>query len=260
MPKTNEHRIEPGSSVKLARIDTDGKERHENREAAEAEFKLLRDEFIEWQPRFYAEGKRKLLIVLQAMDAGGKDGTIRDVFRGTNPQGINVTPFKAPSADELSRDFLWRIHRAVPAKGMIGVFNRSHFEDVLVVRVDKIVPESVWRPRYELINDFEKLLTSTGTTILKFYLHISQKEQQSRFQERKNDPAKQWKFSADDLAKSRKWDEYRAAYDEMLEKCSTNHAPWYVIPADHNWYRNLAVMRIISATCRALNPQYPTVT
>lgn len=260
MPKKNEHRIDPGTPVKLARIDTDGKELHDNREAAEAEFKLLREEFIEWQPRFYAEGKRKLLIVFQAMDAGGKDGTIRDIFRGTNPQGISVTSFKAPTSHELSRDFLWRIHQAVPAKGMIGVFNRSHFEDVLVVRVDKIVPESVWRPRYEFINDFEKLLTSTGTTILKFYLHISQKEQQDRFQERQKDPAKQWKFSADDLAKSKNWDAYRAAYDEMLEKCSTDHAPWYVIPADQNWYRNLAIMRIIWGTCQALNPQYPKVT
>lgn len=168
-----------------------------------------------------------------------------------------MTSFKAPTKEELDRDFLWRIHKAVPGKGMIGVFNRSQYEDVLIVRVDHIVPEAVWRPRYAFINQFEKLLYDTGTTILKFYLHISKKEQKQRFQERLNDPAKNWKFSREDLAKRKQWDDYMVAYAEMLTQCSTDYAPWYVIPADQNWYRDLALARIIVGTLRTMNPQYP---
>jgi len=252
------HQIGPGSTVKLTRIETDGKDFHKDKGSAESEFKQLRDEFIEWQPRLFAEQKQKLLIVLQAMDAGGKDGVIRAVFQGVNPQGVNVSSFKVPSAEERAHDFLWRIHRAVPAQGMIGVFNRSHYEDVVVVRVDQLAPEPVWRARYELINDFEKLLTTTGTTLLKFYLHVSQKEQLQRLQERMNNPAKRWKYSLDDLEKRKSWDSYMTAYSEALEQCSTPRAPWYVIPADQNWYRNLAIMRILVATCREMDPQYPT--
>ena len=254
----SQHRIEPGQVVDLAQWPTSGKALYEEgKAAAQEEFKGLRDELAELQHRLYSEGKRKLLIVFQAMDAGGKDGAIRAVFRGVNPQGVQVTSFKAPTKEELDRDFLWRIHKAVPGKGMIGVFNRSQYEDVLIVRVDNIVPEAVWRPRYAFINQFEKLLYDTGTTLLKFYLHISKKEQKQRFQERLDDPAKNWKFSREDLVKRKQWDDYMTAYGEMLTQCSTDHAPWYVIPADQNWYRDLALARIIVGTLREMNPQYP---
>ena len=192
------------------------------------------------------------------MDAGGKDGTIRSVFQGVNPQGVRVHSFKVPSKEELDHDFLWRIHKVVPGKGMMGVFNRSHYEDVLVVRVHDIVPETVWRPRYEQINQFEKLLHDTGTRILKFYLHISKKEQKARFQARLDDPSKHWKFSLEDVEKRKYWDDYMAAYEEMLEKTTTPWAPWYVIPSDQKWYRNLAISRVIMATIKEMNPLYPS--
>jgi PPK2 family polyphosphate:nucleotide phosphotransferase len=252
------HRLEPDKAISLTGMNTRGKDFHPDRDAAEAEFRALRDEFIEWQRRLYAEGKHKLLIVFQAMDAGGKDGAIRSIFKGVNPQGVRVTSFKGPSKEELAHDFLWRIHKAVPAKGMIGVFNRSHYEDVLIVRVDNIVPESVWRPRYEQINQFEKLLVETGTTILKFYLHISQEEQRERFQARIDEPEKNWKFTFEDLEKRKQWEDYMAAYEEMLIQTTTAHAPWHVIPADQKWYRNLALMKVLVESLYRLNPQYPS--
>lgn len=252
------HRIEPGQAVHLGVLPTDGKLLYEGgKAAAKEELNTLRDELAELQHRLYSEGKRKMLVVFQAMDAGGKDGTIRAVFQGVNPQGVQVTPFKAPTKEELDRDFLWRIHKAVPGKGMIGVFNRSHYEDVLVVRVENMVPEGVWRPRYDFINQFEKLLYDTGTTILKFYLHISKEEQKKRFQERLDDPAKNWKFSHEDVEKRKQWELYMTAYEEMLSRCSTAYAPWYVIPANQNWYRNLTIARILVETLREMNPQYP---
>jgi PPK2 family polyphosphate:nucleotide phosphotransferase len=253
----NSHKINPGQTVSLENISADGKNLHSNRKKAEKEFKELRKEFRELQAKLYAESKRKLLIVFQAMDAGGKDGTIRAITQGVNPQGVRVSSFKAPSKIELAHDFLWRIHLAVPARGMTGIFNRSHYEDVLIVRVDNIVPESVWRPRYEQINYFEKLLADTGTSILKFYLHISKEEQRERFQERIDIPAKNWKFSFEDLEKRKQWDDYMSAYEEMLEKTSTEYAPWYVIPANQNWYRNLAIERIIVNCLNDLDPHYP---
>jgi PPK2 family polyphosphate:nucleotide phosphotransferase len=252
------HQLTPGSPVRLAQVNPDGKTLHPDRDTAENEFRELRDEFIELQRRIYAEDKHKLLIVFQAMDAGGKDSAIRKVFKGVNPQGVHVTSFKAPSKVELQHDFLWRIHKAVPSKGMIGVFNRSHYEDVLIVRVDNLVPESVWRPRYELINQFEYLLHSTGTTILKFYLHISKDEQRERFQDRVDEPEKNWKFTFEDLEKRKQWDDYMVAYEEMLNQTTTSYAPWHVIPTNQKWYRNLALMRIIVNTVRQLNPQYPS--
>jgi PPK2 family polyphosphate:nucleotide phosphotransferase len=255
MPYT--HRVEAGQPIKLADMPTRAHNFHTDRAAAEIEFKALRRELIDLQRRLYAEDKHKLLIVLQAMDAGGKDSTIRRVFRGVNPQGVKVTSFKAPSKLELDHDFLWRVHQAVPARGMIGVFNRSHYEDVLVVRVHNIVPESVWRPRYTYINEFEKMLNDSGTTILKFYLHISKKEQKERFQDRLDDPSKHWKFSSEDLDKRKLWLAYMAAFEEMLNQCSTPWAPWYVIPADQKWYRNLTITRNIVHTIKQLDPQYP---
>jgi PPK2 family polyphosphate:nucleotide phosphotransferase len=255
---TANHRIEPGRPIRLSNISTRGEDYYEGgKETAELEFKALRDEFVELQPRLYAEDKQKLLIVLQANDAGGKDSTIRKVTRGVNPQGVHVTSFKTPSQAELAHDFLWRVHKAVPAKGMIGIFNRSHYEDVLIVRVHNIVPENVWRPRYEHINQFEKLLTDSGTTILKFYLHISKEEQKERFQARLDDPTKHWKFSLEDLEKRKLWDDYMVAFEDMINRCTIEHAPWYVIPADQKWYRNLAITRIIVNTLKQMNPQYP---
>lgn len=255
MPNT--HKLEAKRPFQLATLPTQGKQFHPNRDEAETEFKLLRREFIELQSRLYAEGKQKLLIVFQAMDAGGKDGTIRNVLRGVNPQGVRVHSFKVPSKEEMAHDYLWRIHKVVPAKGMIGIFNRSQYEDVLVVRVHDIVPQSVWRPRYEQINQFEKLLTDTGTTILKFFLHISPEEQLERFQSRLDDPSKNWKFSVEDLKKRKFWDDYMAAYEEMLQQCTTPWAPWYVIPADQKWYRNLTITQTIVDTLKQMDPQYP---
>ncbi|MCO5198369.1 MAG: polyphosphate kinase 2 family protein [Anaerolineae bacterium] len=252
------HRIQPHTQLNLSAISADGKTYYEGkRMEAEASFKANRKELAEWQNRWYAEGKRKLLIVFQALDAGGKDGTIRRVFSGINPQGVRVASFKAPTKEELDHDYLWRIHKVVPAKGMIAVFNRSHYEDVLVVRVHDIVPEAVWRPRFEQINQFEKLLADTGTTIIKFYLHISKDEQAERFQERLDDPAKHWKFDPEDLEKRAYWDDYLAAFEEAISRCSTTYAPWYVIPANQNWYRNWAISQILVDTMRELNPQYP---
>ena len=254
----NIHQLQPGQPVDLIKMPTEGKVFQPDRQVADDEFKILRDELIEMQRRFYAEGYRKLLIIFQAMDAGGKDGTIRRVFQGVNPQGVRVTSFKAPSKVELAHDFLWRVHQTVPATGMIGVFNRSHYADVLVVRVHSLVPESIWRPRYKMINDFERMLTETGTTILKCYLHISKEEQRERFQDRIDEPSKNWKFAMEDLAKRELWNDYMAAYEEMLFKTTTDVAPWYVIPADQKWYRNLVVARLLVHKLRELNPQYPT--
>jgi PPK2 family polyphosphate:nucleotide phosphotransferase len=252
------HRVQPGTQLNLSAISADGKAYFDGkREAADSEFKAYRKELAEWQNRLYADGKQKLLIVFQALDAGGKDGTIRRVFSGVNPQGVRVASFKAPTQEELDHDYLWRIHKVVPGKGMIRVFNRSHYEDVLVVRVHNYVPESVWRPRFEQINQFEKLLTDTGTTILKFYLHISKDEQAKRFQERLDDPNKHWKFDAEDLEKRKFWDDYTVAFEEAISQCSTEYAPWYVIPANQNWYRNWAITRTIVETLREMNPQYP---
>jgi PPK2 family polyphosphate:nucleotide phosphotransferase len=251
------HQLNPNHPVRLLQQSSNGKQFYSDKKAAIVEFRDLRDELIELQRRLYAEDKHRVLIVFQAMDAGGKDGTIRRIFRGVNPQGVRVSSFKVPSKLELAHDFLWRVHKIVPKRGMIGVFNRSHYEDVLVVRVHEIVPESVWRPRYELINQFEKLLASTGTKILKFYLHISKDEQRTRFQDRINEPEKNWKFSFEDLKKREMWDSYMLAYEDMLANTGTTWAPWYLIPSDQKWYRNLAVTRAIVQALRTLDPHYP---
>lgn len=209
------------------------------------------------QDRLYAEEKRALLVVLQGIDCSGKDGTVRAVFNTCGPIGVKVTPFRAPTADELAQDYLWRVHRACPARGFIGIFNRSHYEDVLVVKVRKFAsPEAIER-RYDEINAFEKLLTQNGTRILKFMLHISKDEQARRLQERIDDPAKQWKFNPGDLEDRALWDDYMAAYETAITRCSTPHAPWHVIPADRNWVRNAAIARIVRATLEEMNPQYP---
>jgi len=253
----NTHQLEPGRPLRIRELPTSGRQFHDDKETAIAEFKMLRDELAELQRRLYAGRKHKVLVVFQAVDAGGKDGAIGKVFHGVHPQGLRVHPFKKPTDEELGHDFLWRVHKVTPATRTIGVFNRSHYEDVLVVRVHNLVPESVWRPRYEQINAFEKVLHDAGITILKFFLHISKEEQKERFQARLDNPDKQWKFSFEDLEKRQLWDAYMAAYEEMLNQCNTAWAPWYAIPADQKWYRNLAVSRVIVQALKELNPQYP---
>jgi PPK2 family polyphosphate:nucleotide phosphotransferase len=249
--------VPAGSQVRLTDYDPDDTGSYRKKAAAKSQRQHYVDHLQDLQQVLWAEDKHALLIVLQAMDAGGKDGTIKHVFRGVNPQGCRVTSFKVPTKEELDHDFLWRIHKAVPGRGQIGIFNRSHYEDVLVVRVDNLVPEEVWRQRYEQINQFEKLLAETGTTILKFYLHISREEQKERFEARLRDPTKNWKFSRGDVEKRQQWDDYMQAYEEALSRCSTPWAPWYVIPANHKWYRNLLVSKIIVEALEKLDMHYP---
>ncbi|WP_336489669.1 polyphosphate kinase 2 family protein [Methylobacterium nigriterrae] len=248
--------IEPGRGCDLAAIDPDA-DGGLDKEAAKAMLAAERARIQALQERLYAEHRRSLLVVLQAIDTGGKDGTIRAVLEGVNPQGCRVSSFKAPSTDELDHDFLWRYHLRTPGRGMIGVFNRSHYEDVLVVRVKGLVPEEVWRGRYGLINDFERLLTATGTTVLKFFLHISKQEQKKRLEARIADPAKHWKFDPADLVERRAWDAYQSAFNDALTRCSTPYAPWHVVPANRKWFRNLVIARTVADTLEAMDPRYP---
>jgi PPK2 family polyphosphate:nucleotide phosphotransferase len=221
-------------------------------------FEKLSDELLALQDRLYAESAQSLLVVLQAMDAGGKDGTIKHVFRGLNPQGVHVTTFKAPNEDELAHDFLWRVHKTTPGRGLIGIFNRSHYEDVLVVRVHELVAEPVWQARYGHINAFEALLADDSRTrVVKLFLHISREEQAERLRERLERPDKRWKFRRRDLEERKRWDDYMAAYEEAIARTSTERAPWYVIPADHKWFRNWAVSRIVIETLADMDPRYP---
>jgi len=214
----------------------------------------------ELQYLMYAEHRRALLVVLQGMDGAGKDGTIRHVMRGLNPQGCRVTSFKAPSAEEADHDFLWRVHRAVPPSGEVAIFNRSHYEDVLAARVRKLVPKTVWTRRYDHINRFEQLLTDSDIVIAKFFLHISKDEQRRRFEERLRDPRKQWKLSPSDFEDQKHWDNYVAAYQDALTRCSTSDAPWFIVPADKKWFRNFAVSRILVETLEALDMRFPKPT
>jgi PPK2 family polyphosphate:nucleotide phosphotransferase len=220
--------------------------------------KALLERLTELQARLYAEAKRSLLVVLQGRDTCGKDGTIRRVFDAVNPQGCIVTPFKKPSELELSHDYLWRVHHAVPPKGMIGIFNRSHYEDVLIVRVRNLVPRAVWAKRYRQITEFERMLAENGVTILKFFLHISREEQRKRLQARLDDPAKQWKFNAGDLDERALWAGYTSAYRDALRKCSSSWAPWYVVPADKKKVRDYLVARVVVDTLARMAPKYPT--
>ncbi len=254
----DELRVEPGSRVRLDRRDH-GSTFGWEKPAAEAATTRQLDRLTDLQDRFWAEGKRSVLVVLQGIDAAGKDGTIKKVMTAFNPQGCPVTSFKVPSAEELAHDYLWRVHRAVPRKGEIGIFNRSHYEDVLVVRVHDLVPKAVWSKRYDEINAFERHLGANGTTIVKFFLAIDKDEQRERFQARYDDPTKRWKFSMGDLAERGRWDDYQAAFDDALSKTSTSGAPWYVIPANRKWLRNLAVATILADTIADLKPAYPPV-
>jgi PPK2 family polyphosphate:nucleotide phosphotransferase len=249
-------RIEPGRSVRLNRLDpgaTHGHDRATAELATQHQLTRLRD----LQDRLWAEASRAVLVVLQGIDAAGKDGTINKVMEAFNPQGCPVTSFKVPSTEELAHDYLWRVHQHVPKKGEIGIFNRSHYEDVLVVRVHGLVPKRVWSKRYSQINDFERMLTESGTTVVKFFLSIDRDEQRRRFQARYDDPTKRWKFSMGDLEERKLWDDYQQAFDEALTKTSTAWAPWYVVPANHKWFRDLAVSSILAGTLADLKPAYP---
>ncbi len=248
--------IRPGTRVRLEELDP-GDTHGLDKEAAIDQTATQLERLTELQDRLWAEAARAVLVVLQGIDASGKDGTIKKVMEAFNPQGCPVTSFKVPSTDELAHDYLWRVHRRVPRKGEIGVFNRSHYEDVLVVRVHDLVPKPVWSKRYDQINDWERMLTDSGTTIVKFFLTIDRDEQRKRFQARYDDPTRRWKFSMGDLAERKLWDEYQAAFDDVLSKTSTSWAPWYVIPANHKWFRNLAVSTILADTIEALKPAYP---
>ena len=254
-----EHRIKPGKQVKLNSIETEQSGPFNDKADAQEFTSETNSAIRELQYRMYVEHKQSILIVLQAPDAAGKDGLIRKVLGKMNPQGCRTYPFKVPSKAELDHDFLWRIHKCTPGKGKVSVFNRSHYEDVLVVRVEDIVPKKVWSQRYELINDFEKNLSAAGTRILKFYLHISLKEQLSRFKKRLDNPDKHWKLNVGDYAAREKWNDYRDAYEDAISKCNTKDAPWHVIPADHKWYRDASVAGIVHQTLKDMDPQLPSV-
>ena len=249
-------RVKPGSKVRLAAIDPNATHGRAKRESA-PELRKGLARLTDLQDRLWAEQKQRVLIVLQGIDAAGKDGSVSHVMSAFNPMGCLVTSFKAPTPIELAHDYLWRVHQRVPGNGEIAIFNRSHYEDVLVVRVHDLVPKKVWSKRYEQINAFEELLTASGTTILKFFLWIDQDEQKARLQSRLDDPDKRWKFRLRDLAERKLWDSYVAADEEMLRRTSTAAAPWYVIPANHNWFRNLALADIVADTLDELNPRYP---
>ena len=249
--------VEPGRKVRLEDFDTSATHGHDKADSAKTTAEqLVRLRTL--QDRFWAEGKRSVLVVLQGIDAAGKDGTINKVMEAFNPQGCPVTSFKVPSSEELAHDYLWRVHKAVPRKGEIGIFNRSHYEDVLIVRVHDLVPKAVWSKRYDEINAFERHLADNGTTIVKFFLSISKEEQRARFQARYDDPTKRWKFSLGDLEERKRWDDYQRAFDDVLSKTSTTWAPWYVIPADRKWFRDVAVSTILADILEGLDPAYPT--
>jgi PPK2 family polyphosphate:nucleotide phosphotransferase len=257
---SKEMRVKPGKKVKLAKYDPDETFGWEKGNKASASTDKECERLDSLQYLLYAEHKRALLLVFQGLDAAGKDGTIRHVMSGVNPQGCEVTSFKVPSVEEAAHDFLWRIHQAVPGHGYIGIFNRSHYEDVLVVRVHNLVPKEVWRERYKQINEFEEMLDRNNVKILKFFLHISKDEQKKRFMERIDDPDKRWKISNADFQERKFWDDYTTAYEEALERCSTDAAPWFVIPANKKWFRNLAVSHIVGETLDDLKMKFPPPT
>jgi PPK2 family polyphosphate:nucleotide phosphotransferase len=254
----NRYRVTPGSRVDLGEWDPNDKSASPGKKK-EGRKRLLQlnEQLEELQELLYAEHKHKVLIVLQAMDTGGKDGTIRHVFEGVNPQGVRVAGFKVPTPEELDHDFLWRVHKQTPGRGEIVIFNRSHYEDVLVVRVRNLAPKQVWSKRYDHINSFERALADEGTTILKFFLHIDLDEQRERLQARLDEPNKRWKFNPADLEERKLWPEYTRAYEDAIARTSTEWAPWYIVPANRKWYRNLVVGTVITETLAGLDMRYP---
>ncbi|MCL5996033.1 MAG: polyphosphate kinase 2 family protein [Chloroflexi bacterium] len=254
----DQYRVKPGSRVDLSQWDPDDTNGFDGaKKDSDKHLAMLSIKLEALQELLYAERKHKILLVLQAMDTGGKDGTIRHVFQMVDPLGVRVASFKVPTAEELDHDFLWRVHRQTPARGEIVIFNRSHYEDVLIVRVHDLVPTEVWQRRFEQINAFERLLADEGTTILKFYLHINKDEQKKRLQQRLDDPQKRWKFNPEDLKERTRWSEYMQAYEDALSKTSTAWAPWYIVPANKKWYRNIVVATTIIKTLEELNMQWP---
>ncbi len=249
-------KIDEGTTVKLKNYDPDYIDKQVDHDAAKEKMAKLGDELSELQELLAAAQHHSLLVVLQGMDTSGKDGTIRHVFNSVNPQGCEVHSFKGPTQEELLHDFLWRIHKVTPARGMMGVFNRSHYEDVLVVRVHNLVPEAVWSQRYKQINHFEKLLADNRTIVLKFFLHISNEEQKQRLLAREQDRDKAWKLSASDWAERKYWNDYQDAYEDALSKCSAKEAPWYIVPSNHKWYRNLAIAQTLVETLRPYKDEW----
>ena len=256
------YRHKPGKKLDLSARETNEKVLADDlgKEESFGHFDKLRDELQQLQKMLYAQDKHRVLVVIQAMDTGGKDGCIKHVFSRVDPQGLNVVSFKKPSERELSHDFLWRIHQNVPQNGHLTVFNRSHYEDIIAVRVKELYPEKVWKKRYQHIVDFERMLVDEGTTIVKIFLHISKDEQKARLQARLDNPDKYWKFNPDDLKDRARWDQFQEVYEDVIEKTSTEEAPWYVIPADRKWYRNLCVARIMVETLKKLEMNFPEPT
>lgn len=252
------YRVKPDQKIRLDDWDPNGKAGFDGDKAAgEARLLALNQELADLQELLYAEHRHKVLVVLQGMDTSGKDGAIQHVFEGVNPQGVRVASFKVPSALELDHDYLWRVHQQVPGKGELVIFNRSHYEDVLVVRVHELAPEAVWKKRYQQINDFERMLADEGTTVLKFYLHIDRDEQKARLQARLNDKAKLWKFNLGDLAERKLWKQYQEAYEDVLNKTSTPEAPWIIVPANRKWFRNLVIAETLVQALKDLKMRYP---
>ena len=251
--------VKAGGKMLLSEIDPSAKPKG-SRDDAEEEVENLRERLLELQQALYAEHQRSLLIVIQAMDTGGKDGAIKKICSGLDPNGVHLTNFKFPSPEEWDHDYLWRVHHATPRKGVIGIWNRSHYEDVLVPRVHKQISDKVWRERCEDINAFERLLTRNGVTMVKFFLHISKDEQKERLEARLKDPSKLWKFNTGDLKERALWEQYQDAYEAVLNECSTEYAPWHVVPANRKWARNLAMLQTVVRTLERMDPQYPPAT
>jgi len=253
-----QYKVKPKTKVQLSEWDpNDTGDFKGGKEEGLAQVEKLNGKLEELQELLFAEHKHKMLIILQAMDTGGKDGAIRRVFDGVNPAGVRVASFKAPTPEELDHDYLWRVHKQVPGNGEIVIFNRSHYEDVLIVRVHDIVPRAVWKERYDQINEFERILAENGTTILKFYLHIDKDEQKKRLQARLEDPTKHWKFHIADLEERKRWLDYMQAYEDMLNKTSTDNGPWHIVPANRKWFRDLVIASVLVETLEELKMKYP---
>lgn len=259
VPTTSLITVEPKHKIRLKQVDADAKGDYKTKDEPKKRLAELLERRDDLQERLYAEAKQSLLIVFQAMDTGGKDGATKKLLEGMNPAGIRVSSFKAPTRIELAHDFLWRIHAQTPEAGTTGVWNRSHYEDVLIARVHELVPKKVWSKRYRQINDFEQMLVESGTTILKFYLHISKDEQKERLQARLDDPAKHWKFNTGDLEERKLWDDYQKAYEDALNECSTDAAPWHVVPSNHKWARDIAIAEKVNATLEKMDPKFPDI-
>ncbi len=257
--KTGLVKVPAGKKLRLKTVSTTDTGDYKGKEETFERLAELQGQLAELQERLYAEDKRSVLLIFQAMDTGGKDGAVKSLLTGINPAGVQVTSFKAPTWEELDHDYLWRVHQKVPPRGMIGVWNRSHYEDVLVVRVHDLVDKKTCQARFEQINEFEKMLTKNGVTILKFFLHISKEEQKSRLQARLDDPTKHWKFNVGDLKERARWDDYQSAYEDVLMHCSTSHAPWHIVPADKKWARNIAVAEAVVEAISKMKPQFPQV-